>query len=390
MLMDILGGAEMDLFVPSFPELQQQFGLSPFWVEALLSINLTGFFLSLLFVGGLADRYGRKPTILVGLIVFIIGSSLCVWAEFYAFLLAGRFLQGIGVAAPAVLCFLIIADAYSLKQQQALMGIMNALSNVAVASAPVVGSYITIYFHWQGNFMALLCFGVVVLGMMLLFIPKGVPPVQKEPISLKGFLPIFQSKPLLHLIITLAFMFVPYWIIVGMSPILYMKDLGVSLAHFGYYQGALACTFAVGSVIAGLLIHRYDQQKMLFLSAMLIAASVLITALVTFLDVQSPLLLTLSFLPFNTGIILPSMMLYPLCVNFLPEAKGRVSAMLQALRLLLTAIGLELAGYFYGGSYRTIGLVILGLTAVAALTLFQTLRNPVLMQRLLAEPDAAS
>lgn len=56
-LMDILGGAEIDLFVPSFPELQAQFNLSPVWVEALLSINLAGYCLSLFFVGGLADRY---------------------------------------------------------------------------------------------------------------------------------------------------------------------------------------------------------------------------------------------------------------------------------------------------------------------------------------------
>lgn len=62
-LMDLLAGAEFDLFVSSFPELQSQFSLSPFWVEALLSVNFSGYCLSLFFVGGLADRYGRKPII---------------------------------------------------------------------------------------------------------------------------------------------------------------------------------------------------------------------------------------------------------------------------------------------------------------------------------------
>src|SRR5476651_2551504 len=85
--MDLLTGMEFDLFVPSFPELQSHFSLSPFWVEALLSVNFIGYCLSLFFVGGLADRYGRKPIILLGLMTFIIGSLLCLWAASYQFLL---------------------------------------------------------------------------------------------------------------------------------------------------------------------------------------------------------------------------------------------------------------------------------------------------------------
>ena len=163
--MDILGGAEIDLFVPSFLELSNQFNLSPFWLEALLSINFIGFFLSILFVGGLADRYGRKPIILLGLTIFIIGSSICLWASSYQSLLSGRFLQGLGIAAPAVLCFLIIADSYSLKEQQSLMAILNGLVNASIGAAPIVGSYITMHYHWQGNFATLTLSGLIVLIM---------------------------------------------------------------------------------------------------------------------------------------------------------------------------------------------------------------------------------
>src|SRR3990167_1884468 len=98
-LMDLLTGIEFDLFVPSFPQLQSHFNLTAFWVEALLSVNFIGYCLSLFFVGGLADRYGRKPIILLGLIIFVIGSILCLSTASYKLILAGRFLQGIGVAA---------------------------------------------------------------------------------------------------------------------------------------------------------------------------------------------------------------------------------------------------------------------------------------------------
>ena len=378
-LMDILAGMEFDLFVPSFPELKNLFGLSPFWVEALLSVNFVGYCLSLFFVGGLADRYGRKPIIVLGLMIFIIGSTLCLGATSYPFLLVGRFLQGVGVAAPAILSFLIIADSYPLKKQQVLMAMLNGSMNVSVAIAPVVGSSITLYFHWQGNFMALLLLGLATLGMTVLFIPSYKLPEHQEPLGLRGYIPILHSKPLILLIVNMVFIFVPYWIFVGMSPLLYMEDLGVSLSHFGYYQGALALVFALGSVLYGLMIHKYNQKKMLYASAHLFIVGLVSVAIVTVADSPNPLLITLAFLPFVIGEIIPSTILYPLSLNFIPQAKGRVSALLQGGRLILSALGLELAGYFYLGSFRNIGIIIACFIFVAVMTLFFILKNKGLM-----------
>ncbi len=332
--MDLLTGMEFDLFVPSFPQLQSQFGLSPSWVEALLSFNFAGYCLSLFFVGGLADRYGRKPIILIGLLIFTMGSLLCLCTGSYFFLLAGRFLQGAGVAAPAILSFLIIADAYSLKEQRFLMAMLNGSLNIAAAIAPVIGSYLTLYFNWQGNFIALLILGLIALAMTILFIPKYALPQHKDVLSLRGYLPIFKSKQLMFLIITILFMFIPYWIFVGMSPLLYMKDLGISLSHFGYYQGILALVFAFGSLGYGLIIKHYDysEKKMLYLATQILAISFLVMMYVTFFSRSSPLLITLSMLVFVIAQIIPSTLLYPLCVNYMPHAKGRVSAIIQGGR----------------------------------------------------------
>jgi len=379
-LMDILSGMEFDLFVPSFPELQSQFNLSPFWVESLLSVNFAGYCLSLFFVGGLADHYGRKPIIVMGLLIFIIGTLLCLWGASFQFLLVGRFLQGIGIAAPAILSFLIIADAYPLKKQQSLFATLDGLFNFAAGAAPVLGSYITLYFHWQGNFMTLLFLGLVAFVMSMLFIPAHKLPEHKTTLSFRGYIPLFKSKSLMLLIMHIVFGFVPYWVFVGMSPLLYMKDLGVSLSHFGYYQGALAFVFAFGSISFGLIVNRYDQKKMLYLSSLIRIIALIMISLVSSLNSQNPLIITLAFLPFIIGGIIPSVILQPLCLNFMPHAKGRVAAILQGGRLIFASICLQLAGYFYQGSFQNIGIIITTFILLTVITLFFVIKNRELME----------
>lgn len=376
-LMDILTGMEFDLFVPSFPQLQNHFHLSPFLVEALLSVNFIGYCLSLFFVGGLSDRFGRKPIILVGIITFIVGGFLCFLAKSYSFLLLGRFLQGLGIAAPAILSFVIIADAYPIKKQQFLLAMLNGSMNVATAIAPVIGSYIALYFHWQGNFIALTILGIITLLMTQLFIPKNELPTIKKSFLLKEYFQILKSKPLMLLIINLLFVFVPYWIFVGMSPLLYIKDLKVSLAHFGYYQGVLALIFALGSVFYGWLIRdgHYDQKKMLYIAMAMLSISLLIMSLITLSNSINPLIITLGFIPFIIAQVIPTTIIYPICLNFMPEAKGRVSAVIQAGRLIFSAIGLQVASFFYVGSFQNIGLVMMAFILFAVITLWWVIRN---------------
>jgi DHA1 family bicyclomycin/chloramphenicol resistance-like MFS transporter len=365
--MDLLTGMEFDLFVPSFPELKDYFHLSPSWVELALSVNFIGYCISLFVVGELADRFGRKPIILLGLLFFIVGSVLCLSTTSYFFMLGGRFLQGLGVAAPAILSFLIIADHYPVKKQQYLLAMLNGSLNTAAAFAPVIGSYITKLFHWRGNFITLLLMSVIIFFMTVCFVPHHQIQFQKTRSSLQGYAAIFKSSTVVLLMIYFMLMFVPYWIFVGMSPLLYMKDLGVSLTYFGYYQGSLALTFALGCILFGFIINRYDQRKMLSVANYIFIVSFFSILYVTFKYDYNPLCITLAFIPFVIGQIIPSNILYPLSLNLMPEAKGKLTAIIQGGRLIFASLSLQIAGYFYQGSFRHIGIIVSGFVLVAIL-----------------------
>ena len=212
--------------------------------------------------------------------------------------------------------------------------------------------------------------------MTIFFIPFHKISLHEE-VSANGYESIIKSKPLMLLIITILFIFVPYWIFVGMSPLLYIKDLKVSLSHFGYYQGLLAFVFAIGSILYGLIMRHADfnQKAMLHFSLKILVLGLIIIAGVTLIDTKNPLIITLAFLPFIISQIIPSVILYPLALNFLPQVKARVSAIIQGARLVLTALGLQIAGYFYQGSFKSIGIILSSFILVAVVTLFFVINN---------------
>lgn len=354
--MDFLAGMEFDLYVPSFPELQNYFYLSSSAVEWSLSINFIGYCISLFIVSELADRYGRKPIIIMGLIIFILGSVLCLTANHYYIFIIGRFLQGLGIAAPSILSFLIIADLYPVKKQQFLLAMLNGSLNIATACAPVMGSYITQYFHWQGNMAALLLLSTAVLLMTLVFIPNTKSVDMNNNSIIQNYSKIFKSNTILLIMIYFVFLYTPYWIFVGMSPLLFMKNLGVSLNHFGYYQGVMALVFALGSIAFGFAIYNFNHKKLLSISNQILLISLLFIIVLVISNSISPFFITLAFVIFVIGQIIPSNILYPLYINLMPNAKARLTAIAQGSRLIISSLGLQIASWFYDGTFLSIGI----------------------------------
>src|SRR5262245_57599395 len=127
LFIQILCGMEMDLFIPSFPELQKVFDLSPAMVQMTISTNFIAFCICSLFAGNLGDKFNRRIILLLGLCIFVIGSIFCVTAFNYSLLIVGRILQGIGISAPAILSFPVLLEDYSKEKQPGVMGIINGV-----------------------------------------------------------------------------------------------------------------------------------------------------------------------------------------------------------------------------------------------------------------------
>lgn len=359
-----LAGMEVDIFIPSYPELQQQFGLSPAKVQLCLSLNFLTYCIGSLYAGALGDRYGLRRVILSGLLIFIAGSVFCSFATDFCSILIGRALQGLGMAAPASLGYVVICEQYPAEKQAAMLGTLNGIITVGMALAPVIGSYVTLYAGWRGNFVVLLVLALIALLACVFVMPCDHRNNKDVSLSLISYKSVVTSKAYWGLL-TIVFAYAcAYWIFIGMGSILYIEGFGVALSEFGFYQGAIAGAFGIVSLLSPKLLSKIGHRKCLNVSV--IIATIIGTALgiVALLGVNNPILITGLMCVFAMFIVMPVNILYPILLDAVPNTKSRAAAMGNVMRLVISAFFIELVSYTYNGTFLHLGLVLFGFSMV--------------------------
>lgn len=163
----ILGLIGTDIFVPSLPHIAATFHQQPNQAQLTISLFLAGFALSQLFYGPISDRYGRKPPLIFGVSVFIVGSLVCVFATSFVWLCLGRIIQGLGVGAGLSLSRVILRDCYrgtDLAIKTAKIAIFVSLTP---AIAPFLGGFLQQHFGFSASFIFMLGFGLLLLFLVL-------------------------------------------------------------------------------------------------------------------------------------------------------------------------------------------------------------------------------
>ena len=368
----ILTGAEIDLYIPSFPALQGVFNVSVSMVEMTISINITAHCLSALLAGNLGDKYGRKSIILIGLSMFIIGSLCCIFATNFTFLLFGRVLQGIGMSGPAVLSYVVISDMYSIKDQKNLIGFLNGSKTIAMGFAPVIGSYVNLFFSWQGNFIILLLMGILCFIMTIIAIPDSTPHPESS-ISLKEYIPLIKSKKVMLYTAAICFLIQSYWVFIAIAPIFYMDSLGVKLEHFGLYQGSLATTFGIISLSSPYLFRKFGEKICFYTSIIIILTFIVIMTILLLTKNRDPIIITSTMLLLVAGTIIPINILYPSMIESVSGAKSKLAALIGSGKFMLTAITIQILSFLYDETLFHIGIIVSISVIVAIVSAFRLL-----------------
>lgn len=355
-LITILVGcwSELDLYAPSFPQMMHYFGTTEQAMQWTLSFNFLGFFIASLLCGPLADAYGRRVVILGGSFLFLLGSLICVAANNIEMMFLGRLVQGIGVSAPVTVCMAVIADIYQGDRQVRLLSRMNSAVTITMALAPIVGVYLTDHFGWRSNFQAI--FGIALIGSILIwmFVPETHVQGRTQFSSrglLKSYATLLRSQSFMTAVLGLCLSITPYFIFIGIIPLLFMEELGVTLNDYVYYQGSVVALFATLSLLIPFFMKSGNLNKMIKWSIYL-SFGALGASFITSLFVRdNPLVITTFMWLFTIGITLPPTLMFAQAMDLHPELRACASSLIQSIRMLFMALGSAMAGALYNGTY---------------------------------------
>jgi DHA1 family bicyclomycin/chloramphenicol resistance-like MFS transporter len=172
----------IDTFFPSFPAIEAQFGLSAWQMQQTLTTYLVPFAMMSLILGPLSDALGRRPVVLVGLMVYTAASVGCAVAPGFAWLLAFRAVQGMSAGVGLAIGRAIVRDIHEGPAAQRLMSAVTMIFGIAPAIAPVVGGWIHVLLGWRSVFGFMVCIGVALIIVSYRHLPETHPQERRAPL----------------------------------------------------------------------------------------------------------------------------------------------------------------------------------------------------------------
>ncbi len=162
-----------DAMLPALPEIGSALGLTDAnRVQLIVSSFMLGTGLGQLFFGPFSDYLGRKPAILLGLGIFMAGSVVSYTAESFEMMLAGRMLQGLGVAGPRTASLAMVRDLFKGREMARIMSFVMAVFILVPALAPLMGQVVMLTWGWRAIFIAFILFAMVAFTMMAFTQPE--------------------------------------------------------------------------------------------------------------------------------------------------------------------------------------------------------------------------
>lgn len=136
--------------------------------------------------GKLADKIGRKPIFLIGIFIFIVGSSLCGFAQNMLTLIIARAIQGIGAGAIMPVALTILADIYAIDKRAKMLGLNSAAWGIASIFGPLAGGFIVDTIGWHWIFFINVPIGLVLMGLIAYFLVEPKRETNKVPMDVLG------------------------------------------------------------------------------------------------------------------------------------------------------------------------------------------------------------
>ncbi len=329
-----------DAYLPAIPTIAKQYLISSHLAELTLTSWFIGAMSLQLVIGPLCDRYGRRPILLIGGLIFVVSSIICAFAPTYSLLLLARFLQGMAVPTMIIAGYAAINESFNNTKAIKIIATMNSVKIIAPAFGPLLGSAIIIFVDWRFIFILLAVWALLAILLLKRFMPETNLNVHNR-INIKSitksYYRILMNRGFIRYMLTFCFVIGPMmaWMLAG--PIIIVDKYHLNTFYFGLFQCLIFLSYIIGSKF---ITNKITEKNITVLTRLGIAIS-FIGALIQFLLILLfphallILIVTLMVITFGSGFSTP--VLIRLAISESDEPMGQRMTIVSLMQMTTAA-----------------------------------------------------
>jgi DHA1 family bicyclomycin/chloramphenicol resistance-like MFS transporter len=341
-----LGPLSVDMYLPAMPLMMEALGTDIGHMHLTLSTYLAGFALFHLACGPLADRFGRKPVLTGGTVLFVLACIGCSLSTTVEQLLWFRFMQGVGACVGPTLARAVARDVFGPTRAARALSLIAMLMALAPAVAPTLGSIMLLWLPWPTIFVFLGFYGIAMLVPMHVYLAESLPVRQSlHPLAIaRNYAQLFRSPVFLVAIFASGLIYAGLMAYLSSSSFVYINMLGVPTQYFGFIFLTSVFGYMGGSALSARLSRTRDLEQTVLLGSAVVATATGVIWLGVTVFEPSVVMLALPMFFYSTGmgLVLPNSM--AVALRHFPHIAGTASALMGFIQMALSAIASALVG----------------------------------------------
>lgn len=332
------------------PAIKAEFGISDALAETTFSITLCTMAVMTLVYGNLSDRYGRRPVLLCGLSLFIVGSAATAFAASAPALLAGRFVQALGAGCGVTLARAIARDAYGPERLVKAIAYLTMAYTLGPMIAPPLGGLLLDSFGWRSVFFAAALAGVaIIIAAQSVLVETHHPGERHTPNVIDNYIALLRQPRFLAFVLQSGFSSGAFFTMAAASPFLMRDYLGRSATEYGIYFLLLPIGYCLGNFLASRL-GRVAIETMIMAGSLLFVATIVGQAALVLADYFTPLVIFVPgfLISVAQGLALPNAQAG--AIRVAPYLSGTAAGIGVFLQMLCGALFSQLYGLLANGT----------------------------------------
>ncbi len=351
----------VDMSLPAIPSMVDALQSTLTRGQQIVGIFMFGMAVGQIPAGLFSDRVGRLPTLYAGMTLFAVAAAVAAAAVDMEWLLAARFIQGIGAASAVVLSRAIVRDIASGREAARLMSLLTMIFTAAPVIAPTFGALLVAQWGWRAPFVAIaVCGCLMLLAIRRNLVETHTPIVSGHPVRqlTTSFGEFFAHRQSVFGLLLLLLPPAGFMSVIAVSAALTVEIYGFSVEAYGLIFACAGLSILVGSMANRVLVMRFDQLQLIALSIALMFVASAQLAIIAWLG-SAPfwwLWSSVCLYMFTIAILMSNAMV--LALDPLPRIAGVASSIVGTLQNLAGAGGALLGAVIYNGSVRNAVIII--------------------------------